>query len=46
MRYLLFLLWLPALLVLYLSIHEEMLSEKRSVTLQKPHITAHPHHPR
>jgi hypothetical protein len=45
MRYLLFLLWLPALLVLYLSIHEEMLSEKWSDMLQKPHITAHPHHP-
>lgn len=45
MRYLLFLLWLPALLVLYLSIHEEILSEKRSDTSQKPHITAHPHHP-
>jgi hypothetical protein len=45
MRYLLFLLWLPALLVLYLSIHEEMVSETRSDMLRKPHITAHPHHP-
>lgn len=45
MRYLLFLLWVPALLVLYLSIHEEMLSEKRSDTREKPHLTAHAHHP-
>ena len=46
MRYLIFLLWLPALLVLYLSMHEEILSEKRSDMSQKPHLTAHAHHPR
>jgi hypothetical protein len=46
MRYLLFLLWLPALLVLYLSIHEEMLSEKRPDARERPRFTVHTHHPR
>jgi len=45
MRYLLFLLWLPALLVFYLSIHEEMLLEKRTDTRGRPHLTAHTPHP-
>lgn len=45
MRYLLFLLWVPALLVLYLSVHQEILSEHRSDAREKPHIPTHTHRP-
>ena len=45
MRYLLFLLWIPALMLLYLSIHQEVLAEKGRDIEKKPRITAHASHP-
>ena len=45
MKYLLFLLWIPALLLLYLSIHQEVLAEKGHDAEKKPGITAHVGHP-
>ena len=44
MKYLVFLFWLPALLVLYLSIHQEIVSEKGRVAEDKPPMTAHARH--
>lgn len=44
MKYLVFLFWLPALLVLYLSVHQEILSEKGRVVRDKPPMTAHAAH--
>lgn len=44
MKYLLFLLWIPALILLYLSIHQEVLAEKRHDAEKKPAITAHARH--
>lgn len=45
MRYLLFLLWIPAAFLLYLSIHQEVVAEKAREANQKPVITAHAGHP-
>jgi hypothetical protein len=45
MRYLLFLLWIPAAILLYLSIHQEVLAEKGRDVEKKPVITAHAGHP-
>jgi len=45
MKYLLFLLWIPALLLLYLSVHQEVLAEKGRDVEKKPGITAHAGHP-
>lgn len=45
MKYLVFLFWIPALLVLYLSIHEEMLSEKKPDARETSRVTAHAGHP-
>jgi hypothetical protein len=44
MRYLVFLFWLPALVVLYLSVHQEILSEKGRVAREKPPMTVHAAH--
>lgn len=45
MKYLVFLFWIPALVVLYLSIHEEMLSEKKPDARETSRVTAHAGHP-
>jgi hypothetical protein len=45
MKFLVFLFWIPALLLLYLSIHQEMMSEKKSDGREKPRVTAHAGHP-
>lgn len=45
MKYLLFLLWIPAVILLYLSIHQEVLAEKGRDAGEKPPITAHAGHP-
>jgi hypothetical protein len=39
MKYLIFLLWIPAFLLLYLSIHQEIMAEKKRGT-RKPEVTA------
>jgi len=45
MKYLVFLFWIPALVVLYLSIHQEIQKERRSSLEEKPRMTAHAGHP-
>ena len=45
MRYLVFLLWIPAFLLLYLSIHQEILAE-RNRGARKPEAPAQVGHPR
>lgn len=45
MKYLVFLFWLPALVVLYLSIHEEIRTERDSAARAKPNLSAHAGHP-
>lgn len=44
MKYLLFLPWIPALILLYLSVHQEVLAEKARDMEKKPGITAHAGH--
>ena len=44
MKYLLFLLWIPALILLYLSIHQEVVAEKGRDIEKKPGITPHAGH--
>jgi hypothetical protein len=44
MKYLLFLLWIPAVILLYLSIHQEGLAERRRDVQKKPIVTAHAEH--
>ena len=39
MRYLLFLFWIPTLILLYLSIHQEVVTEKGHDVEKKPGIT-------
>jgi len=47
MKYLVFLFWIPALIVLYLSIHQEIQAERdRSAAHEKLRVTAHSAHPR
>jgi len=42
MRYLVFLFWIPALIVLYLSIHQEIQAEQdRAAAHEKPPVAAH-----
>jgi len=41
MKYLLFLLWFPAAILLYLSIHQEIRAERGRDMQKKPIITAH-----
>jgi hypothetical protein len=42
MRYLVFLFWIPALIVLYLSIDQEIQAERdRAATHEKPRVAAH-----
>lgn len=45
MKYLVFLFWVPALVVLYLSIHQEIQKEKDASQPDKPQVTAHAGHP-
>lgn len=45
MKYLVFLFWIPALIVLYLSIHREIQAERDRTARDKPHIAAHAGHP-
>jgi hypothetical protein len=45
MKYLVFLLWIPALVVLYLSVHQEIQAETHRVSPERPHTTAHAGHP-
>jgi hypothetical protein len=45
MKYLVFLLWIPALLVLYVSIRQEIQAERERTTLhEKPRVAAHSGH--
>jgi hypothetical protein len=41
MKYLVFLFWIPALVVLYLSIHQEIQKEKDASAGPTPQIRAH-----
>jgi hypothetical protein len=47
MKYLVFLFWIPALIVLYFSIHQEVRAEReRAAAHEKPRVAAlagHPH---
>jgi hypothetical protein len=45
MKYLVFLFWVPALVVLYLSIHQEIQKEKDASLRDKPQVMAHAGHP-
>ena len=45
MKYLVFLIWIPALIVLYLSIHQEIQAERdRAGAHEKPRVAAHSAH--
>ena len=44
MKYLVFLFWIPAILVLYLSIHQEIQDEQNR-DAQEPRTAAHAGHP-
>jgi hypothetical protein len=45
MKYLVFLFWIPALIVLYLSIHQEIQAERdRAAAHEKPRVAAHSAH--
>jgi hypothetical protein len=46
MKYLLFLLWIPAAIFPYLSIHQEVAAEKGRDVEKKPAIMVHAEHPR
>ena len=47
MKYLVFLFWIPALVVLYLSIHEEFRAGRdRDAAREKPRVAAHSGHRR
>lgn len=45
MKYLVFLFWIPALVVLYLSIRQEIRQETHPDQRDKPRITAYSGHP-
>jgi hypothetical protein len=45
MKYLLFLLWIPAAILLYLSIRQEVAAEKGRDVEKKPAIIVHAEHP-
>jgi hypothetical protein len=40
MRYLVFLFWIPAFALLYLSIHHEIVSERNRGDFRKPEVSA------
>ena len=45
MKFLVFLFWIPALIVLYVSIHQEIQAERdRSALREKPRVVAHSAH--
>ena len=44
MKYLVFLFWIPALVVLYLSIHQEIQAERDRAAHEKPRVAAHSAH--
>jgi len=45
MKYLVLLFWIPALIVLYLSIHQEIQAEQdRPAAHEKPQVAAHSAH--
>lgn len=45
MKYLVFLFWIPALIVLYLSIHQEIQAERdRAALREKPRVATHSPH--
>lgn len=45
MKYLLFLFWIPALIVLYPRIHQEIQAERdRAAAHEKPRVAAHSAH--
>ena len=47
MKYLVFLFWIPAFVVLYLSILEEIRAERnRDAARETPRVAAHSGHPR
>jgi hypothetical protein len=47
MKYLVFLFWIPAFVVLYLSIHEEIRAEHdRGAARERPRVAAHSGHQR
>jgi hypothetical protein len=46
MKYLLFLLWIPAAIFPYLSIRQEVAAEKGRDVEKKPAIMVHAEHPR
>ena len=45
MKYLVFLFWIPAVLVLYLSIHQEIRAERDRSVRERPGVHAHAGHP-
>ncbi len=45
MKYLVFLFWIPALIVLYLSGHQEILKERRLSRQEKPRIAGRSQRP-
>jgi hypothetical protein len=45
MKYLVFLFWIPALVVLYLSVHQEIKTESDPSPREKTQLTAHAGHP-
>jgi hypothetical protein len=45
MKYLVFLFWIPALIVLHLSIHQEIQAERDRTAREKRGVMAHPGHP-
>lgn len=45
MKYLVFLFWIPALIVLYLSVHQEIQREHNRTTHEKPRTAARAGHP-
>jgi hypothetical protein len=45
MKYLVFLFWIPAVLVLYLSIHQEIRAERDRNARERPGVAAHAGHP-
>jgi hypothetical protein len=45
MKYLVFLFWIPALIVLYLSIHQKIRAEKGRTAREGLGVTAHAGHP-
>jgi hypothetical protein len=45
MKYLVFLFWIPAVIVLYLSIHQEIQTQRDRAAREQPGVTAHAGHP-